>query len=473
MPRKPKPPAKQSIQIVVHGKPVAVTLHPPAGRRSSWYAYWNGLTASKSTGQAKLEDAIQAAEAMLNNGGSQTLLADVVLTDEEFEEIQRRHFNKKTDPAAKRRAEKTLEDCIDAVTAFKQITGLRPIALATPDDCERFQQQALALPKNWRSKHPKSKQQVDTLSPNTVLKWSRSLQAAFERTNRHAGGRKCVRGVVSVDKLLTANPWNQFNWIEGVQQPIRQFDSEELLALLTFLEIEWQDVPLGALAAKLFLWSSARKLEIASLQWSQVRVTAQEYHFQIVGKWGVERWFRVPEGLYNELLSYRTDSPFVFADYNQQLRCCHADRPGTVKKITETFDPRNFGRWFYQRVKEWSKSSTKGKAFVHVFRKTMLQHARRGEDINRQVAADARVGEAVLMTNYVKETDEEMRQRSNRTFHRILASLTGEIAQRYGHVEAEKTDLVARLADATAAEDWPLVAALAARMGRGRRPSVG
>src|SRR5437660_1425260 len=69
------------------------------------------------------------------------------------------------------------------------------------------------------------------VSPNTVLKWSRSLQAAFERANRNAG-RKCVRGVVDERRLLTVNPWNQFTWIGGRSKPIRQFDMDELLSFL-------------------------------------------------------------------------------------------------------------------------------------------------------------------------------------------------------------------------------------------------
>ena len=43
MPRKPKPPKKQTIQVIVNGKPVAITLHPPSGVRKSWIAYWTGL----------------------------------------------------------------------------------------------------------------------------------------------------------------------------------------------------------------------------------------------------------------------------------------------------------------------------------------------------------------------------------------------------------------------------------------------
>jgi hypothetical protein len=68
MPRKPKQ-EKQTITVVVNSKPVAVTLHPPTGIRTSWYAYWAGLVASKSTGQRNLEDAIIAAEEMVKNGG--------------------------------------------------------------------------------------------------------------------------------------------------------------------------------------------------------------------------------------------------------------------------------------------------------------------------------------------------------------------------------------------------------------------
>src|SRR5262249_53202686 len=264
--------------------------------------------ASKSTGQIQLKDAIVAAEGMVKNGGKQPTLADAVLTDEEFEAIQRAHFAKKLTPEDQKRAAKTLEACLEAITAFREISGLRPITLATPDDCERFQQEALRKPINWRRNYPKARKEGPTLSPNTVLKWSRSLQAAFERANRNAGRRKCVRGVVPTDKLLTSNPWTQFNWIEGGQQPIRQFENAELLSLLSFLETEWNAVPLGALCAKVFLWSSARRAEVAGLRWSQARVADQEYHFEIVGKWGVERWFRLPETLYQELLAYRTDS---------------------------------------------------------------------------------------------------------------------------------------------------------------------
>jgi integrase len=374
------------------------------------------------------------------------------------------HFGRKKDSLAQARSGKSLEDCLDAIAAFRMITGLKPITLATPDDCARFQEDALKLPKNWRRNYPGKKKDIDTLSPNTVVKWLRSLAAAFERANRNAARRKCVRGVVEERKLLTLNPWMQFTWIEGTHRPIRQFDPDELVSFLTFLETRWEGVPVGAAAAKVYLWSGCRKQEAAGLTWDSLRVVGGEYLFEVIGKWGVEKWFRVPETLYRELLALRTESPFVFAAYTKQLRQLHADHPGTLTKIAAEYSPELFGDWFYRRVKEWSEAGAKGNAFVHIFRKTTLQHARRGEDINRQVAQDARVSEMVLMTNYVKEADEEMRQKSNRIFHRIAASLPPELASRYGHIERLPTLLEQQMQAALAGKNWSLAAELAARL---------
>ena len=36
-------------------------------------------------------------------------------------------------------------------------------------------------------------------------------------------------------------------------------------------------------------------------------------HFEVVGKWGVERWFRIPAGLFRQLEEVRTGSAHVFA----------------------------------------------------------------------------------------------------------------------------------------------------------------
>ena len=429
MPRKPKA-RKKKITVVVEGNPIAVTLFPPSGVRKSWYAYWKGLVTSKSTGEQELESAMAVAENMVRNGGKRSELTDNMLTDEDFEDIQRAHYRRKQDSEARVRSEKTLRTCIEAIGAFRDITGLSPVTLATADDCARFQQRALELPKSWRLGFPKKKKDAERLSPNTVLKWSRAIQAAFERANIN-GGKKCVRGVVDDKKLLTENPWHQFTWIEERKRPIRQFKGEELLAVLDYFESGWSGVMVAVAAAKTFLWTWARLSEVASLSWDNLRVVGEEYHFEIVGKMGVEKWARIPNCLHDELEELKTGSSYVFAAYNRQLRDFH-QKTGQARfgeKVSSEFDPRAFGNWFQEKLGLWGEATGNPHATPHVFRKTALQHARAGEDTNRRVAEDARLNESVMMAHYVTERDEELRQASNRTYRRILASLSTEVAR--------------------------------------------
>jgi hypothetical protein len=101
-----------------------------------------------------------------------------------------------------------------------------------------------------------------------------------------------------------------------------------------------------------------------------------------------------------------------------------------------------------------------GHATTHIFRKTTLQLARRGEDVNRVVAQDARLSEGVMMTNYVMELDEEFRQRSNRTYHRILAAIPLEVANRYGYSPTDRDRLEEQVRAAVGAKDWDKAAEL-------------
>ena len=476
MPRQPKP-KKETIRVVVDGVPHAIRLHPPAGPRASWYAYWAGAGYKRSTGQTSLEGAVAVAEHMLREwlaGGraARPRPADAFLTDEEFEAVQRAHFGRKQDPKARKRATKSLAACLEAVGAFKKISGLDAISTATPDDCAAFQRKALELPRNWRSQHPRSKKAERALSPSTVVKWSVALAAAFERVNRN-GRKKCVRGVVDERKLLGSNVWRQFTWVEGTRRPIRQFDAAELTGLLDHLADRWAGVTVAAAVAKLFLWSGCRREEVVSLRWDQLRALQGERHFDVEGKWGVRRWFRVPEGLYRELEALQVaGNPYVFAAYPAQLRRFYegSNRPGTAKVVGEEFDPVCLGDWFYERVKGWAKALPRGDACVHVFRKTALQFARAGEDANRRVAEDARVSEAVLLGHYVTEGDDQLRAKSNRTFARLVAALPPEVASRYGHAPVPD-DPGEKLRTAAAEGDWHAVARLAAQLGYGGGPA--
>jgi hypothetical protein len=278
---------------------------------------------------------------------------------------------------------------------------------------------------------------------------------------------------VAEARLLSENPWQQFTWIEGVNRPIRQFNDEELLSLLDYLDTHWSGVPISAALAKVLLWSWGRKREIMGLRWDSLRLCGNEVHFEIIGKRGVEKWFRIPEGLHEELLGFRTASPFVFADHNRQLRAHHRARahPTDAELVSPEFSLDNLGKWFERRLADWSKTLPRGKATIHVFRKTSLQYARRGEDVNRQVARDACVGTGVMMRHYVKETDPERRGASNRTYHRIAASLSPDTARRYGYLTAvrSRTELESDLQEAVQAKHWERAAQLCAELAA--RPS--
>lgn len=167
-------------------------------------------------------------------------------------------------------------------------------------------------------------------------------QSAFERANRLAG-KKCVRGVVDEKKLLIANPWTQFTWIEGREKTFRHFDAGEFCSFLEFLDQNWSGVPVASLAAKMLLWSCCRKSEIAGLRWDDLRLMGSEVHFEVEGKWGVERCFRIPRPLYEGLLTHRCESPFVFGAYTRQIASVHAENPGCLQKIKEEFAPGILG----------------------------------------------------------------------------------------------------------------------------------
>jgi integrase len=462
MPRKPKV-EKKTVNIRVNDALVSVILHPPAGKRTSWYAYWAGIGNPKSTGQVDLTEAIKVAEAMLRNGGARTTADNAILSEEELDTIQHAHFvGKRTAPRGRSRGEKTLKAFREALAAFKDIVAMEPIrftrpaTLATADVCAAFQIKALTLPKNWRRKHPKSRkaEEVGKVSPNTVLKWSRALQAAWQRANTRAG-KKCVRGVVDSGKLLSGNPWNDFPWIEGVEKPVRQFNTAELLGFLDYLDREWPGFTVGAALAKVYLWSACRQEEVTTLRWDQHREVEGQHHFHIVGKRNVERWFRVPAGLHEELESLRTDSPFVFAAYNGQLRRFHEanGRPDNARRVGEEFKPLCLGDWLYDRLGDWSATLPGGHAHPHVFRKTALQQAWVGdESMDKRVAEDACVGKEVMLAHYVRV----LRERSNRTYCRILSALPPEVAYHYGHVQ-QRPLLKEQLRQAVEAEDWDAV----------------
>ncbi|MDF1844357.1 MAG: hypothetical protein P1U77_23215 [Rubripirellula sp.] len=132
-----------------------------------------------------------------------------------------------------------------------------------------------------------------------------------------------------------------------------------------------------------------------------------------------------------------------------------------ANRIRKEFIAENAGDWMYRQVKKWAKEFAKDTAYLHIFRKTSLQFARRGEDLNRIVASDASLTTAVMMASYAEEADDEMRHKSNRTYRRILASLPVDVATRYGYEEKTSGRLIEQLDTARSTENWSQVVQVA------------
>jgi len=474
----PKKPSKKTVRatVVVNGNPIELTLYSPRESKKTWYVYWKGLVASRSTGQTSYDEALRVAEAMVRNGGKRPEPQNVSITDAEFIEVQKQHFGKSLDPKDAERAQRTLVGCLEAIEAFRLVTGIEHVASATPDDCERFQHAALKLPSNWRRRTGEQavhgdtngdadRSHEDTLSPSTIVKWSTALRAAFERANRNAG-KKCVRGVIPNERLLSENPWKQFTWIKRVTRKIRHFSFTDLASLLDWFDANWSGVTVAPAYIKVMLWSWARRSEVSELKWSDDRSMLSEYHFKSIGKRGVTKWFRIPSSLRQELESIRCESDYVFGDYSRQLREFHLRNGNNraASQVSEEFSPVNLGDWMYHRVSEWSENSPNGSAYLHIFRKTGLQLALSGEHAKIDVANDASITPAVMATSYAQEFDEELWHKSNRTYRRIRASLPLDVAVRYGYEDSEKERLIEALDNARMKLDWIEIERLANRL---------
>ncbi len=210
----------------------------------------------------------------------------------------------------------------------------------------------------------------------------------------------------------------------------------------------------------MFVWSWARREEVAGLKWDDLRVVEDEVHFDTVGKREKEWWFRIPKSLYDELLSIRTTSPFVFARLGDQIRHFHStEGRKSAARMVKEFTVYNAGRWFYEQVKKWDSE-----AYVHMFRKTSLQYARAGQDATQALAKDARVSEGVMMTSYVTEGDLQFRAASNAMYQRLCLSMTPEVARAFGHEHSATAILEQRLRDAIGSRNWPLVGQIAKKL---------
>lgn len=93
-----------------------------------------------------------------------------------------------------------------------------------------------------------------------------------------------------------------------------------------------------------------------------------------------------------------------------------------------------------------------------------------GAGISSQVAADARVGTQVMLRHYAREEEIAFRERSNRTYERILNAVSPEVANRYGYEESAQEKLEYQLNQARQAKDWKEVNRLAESLNDLQKP---
>ena len=149
------------------------------------------------------------------------------------------------------------------------------------------------------------------------------------------------------------------------------FSAGELLSVLDYFEHQWPGVDSLAPTVKTALWTWARVAELANLSSGSLRIVDQESHFEIVGKWGVERSDRIPDGLLYDLQRLRTSNRFVFAAYNQELRSFYLSRNQSrfAERVGAAFSPTAFASWFQARIGDWATEMRIHWATPHIFRR--------------------------------------------------------------------------------------------------------
>jgi integrase len=207
---------------------------------------------------------------------------------------------------------------------------------------------------------------------------------------------KLIEAAFSTHVLVRGNEITLTGETQETERVSKLF--QELVSLLDYFASEWPGVGFAPAFAKVIFWSWARREEVSSLRWSDERRFGAECHFESTGKWAVRKWFRIPDALRSELEALRTESDFVFGCYPDQLREFYSARQRhfAADRIRRDFSQANLGEWMYRQVRAWSSTLPGGSAYLHVFRKTALQHALSGEHIDQVVAQEAQVTARVM-----------------------------------------------------------------------------
>ena len=383
----------KSVVIERHGEMLVAYLHPPGSVGNTKYWSFSCQKAGIQRKSLKVSTFADARRAALNWFAKEDVRNDRCapsLSWPEWEQIQRAHFAKKRD---QKRAGRTLNACLDSKQTFVSITKADDASVVTPDTVEKFQQEALKT--EWTEGR--------VYTPSTIRRCLGHMSASFNRC-RITAGKKCQRGIVQPEKLLTVNPFEQVGWLDECPKELRHLSTQELRALL-----DWRmfgSSPLISAVLKVSIWGCGRIEEITELRWDWISEDGFVSVPDDVAKWGQGRQFRIPLRLWKELKSFPTESPFVWNRTVAELRTYHIRRggKGSATQLAEFTPTRLRGR-LQKWIQAWAIESKAVGVSHHTLRKTALQWSREEQLRNAgdEFAELSNVGLDVAKKHYTKD----------------------------------------------------------------------
>ena len=400
----------KSIVIERYGEMLIAYLHPPGAVGNSRFWSFTCRKAGVQRKSLKVTTFADARQAALNWFTKEEIRKDQSaprLSWQEWEQIQKAYFDKKAD---QKRAGRTLDACLDSKKLFLSITDAADASAVTPDLVEQFQHKTLkTISKSGR-----------LYRASTVRRTLGHMSASFNRC-RITAGKKCQRGIVPPERLLTVNPFEQVGWLDGSQRVKRHLSHAELRALLSWRM--FGSSPLISAVLKVSVWGCGRIEEITELRWDWISNDGIICVPDDMAKWGQGRQFRIPTALCRELENFRSKSPFVWDATIAELRVYHIQRggKGSAVQLAE-FTPARFRGRLQKWIQAWAEESNLTNVSHHTLRKTAMQWSRE-EQLRKAENAFAELSNVGIDVAKKHYTTDPARLRAETLFQNISREL--------------------------------------------------
>ena len=238
----------------------------------------------------------------------------------------------------------------------------RPITRATPDDCAAFQRKALKLPKTTAASHyPRASRRSP---PATAPTPSSSGRSPSRRPGSGPGGpaaRSASAGVVDERSCWRTTPGGSSPGSRASTGPSASSTARSCSPCWTTWSASGPAYRGRADGQGLLLVLRPAVGSIGLTLGPAPDASAREWHFQVVGKWGVKKWFRCPQAVPGAARRPHRRPPRLRRLHGQLRQFHREERPGgrPGELVNETFSPACLGDWFHERLAEWSAACPK------------------------------------------------------------------------------------------------------------------